>query len=71
MAAISLLKISSNIEKLTREVIVALIDMIYIYEDKKIKIAFKYQNPFKEAREYIENNQNLLEKEQVQSLLEA
>ena len=45
--------------------------MIYVYEDKKIKIAFKYQNPFKEAMEYIENNQNLLEQEQVKALLEA
>lgn len=42
-----------NIDKLTREVLVALVDMIYIYEDKKVKIAFKYQNPYKDAMEYI------------------
>lgn len=60
-----------NIDKLTREVIVALIDMIYIYEDNNIKIIFKYQNPFREAIEYIENNQNLLEREQARALLEA
>ncbi len=60
-----------NIDILTREVVVALIDMIYVYEDKNIKIVFKYQNPFKEAMEYIENNQNLLGQERIKTLLEA
>lgn len=60
-----------NIDKLTREVVVALIEMIYIYENNKIKIVFKYQNPFKEAMEYIENNKTLLKEEQVKTLLGA
>lgn len=60
-----------NIDRLTREVIVALIDMIYIYEDSKIRIVFKYQNPFREAMEYIANNKELLEKEQARALLGA
>ncbi len=60
-----------NIDKLTREVIVALIEMIYVYEDKNIKIVFKYQNPFREAMEYIENNQDLLEREQTGIILET
>lgn len=60
-----------NIDKLTREVVVALIEMIYIYEDQKIKIVFKYQNPFKEAMEYIENNRTLLKETQVKTLLGA
>lgn len=58
-----------NLDRLTREVIVALIDMIYIYEDNNIKIVFRYQNPFKEAMEYIQNNKDLLEKEQAKALL--
>ena len=60
-----------NIDKLTREVVVALIETIYIYEKNKIKIVFRYQNPFNAAMEYINNNKDLLEKEQVKALLEA
>lgn len=60
-----------NIDKLTREVIVALIDMIYIYEGNKIRIVFKYQYPFKAAMEYIENNKELLNMPQAKALLGA
>lgn len=60
-----------NIDKLTREVLVALVDMIYIYEDKKVKIAFKYQNPYKDALEFIKNNKTLLDKDTVDALLGA
>ena len=60
-----------NIDKLTREVIVALIDMIYIFEGNKIKIVFKYQYPFKAAMEYIENNKELLNIPQAKALLGA
>ena len=60
-----------NIDKLTREVVVALIEMIYIYENNKIKIVFKYQNPFKEEMEYIEKNKTLLKEEQAKALLGA
>lgn len=60
-----------NITVLTREVIVALIDMIYVYEGKKIKIVFKYQSPFQAAMEYIENNKELLDMPQVKALLGA
>lgn len=60
-----------NIDKLTREVVVALIETIYIYEKNQIKIVFRYQNPFNAAMEYINNNKDLLEKEQVKALLEA
>lgn len=60
-----------NIDRLTREVIVTLIDMIYIYEDNKIKIVFKYQNPFREALEYIGNNRELLKKKQAKALFGA
>ena len=50
---------------------VALIDMIYIYEENRIKIVFKYQDPFKLAMEYIENNQKYLAVEQKKILLGA
>lgn len=60
-----------NIDKLTREVIVALIDMIYIYEGNKIKIVFKYQYPFKAAMEYFENNKDLLNIPHAKALLGA
>ena len=50
---------------------VALIDMIYIYEGNKIKIVFKYQDPFKLAMDYIENNQEYLDHEQKKILLGA
>ena len=60
-----------NITSLTREVMVALIDMIYIYEGNKIKIVFKYQDPFKLAMGYIENNQEYLAVEQKKILLGA
>lgn len=60
-----------NIDKLIREVVVALIEMIYIYENNKIKIVFKYQNPFKEAMEYIGNNKTLPKEEQAKALLGA
>ena len=58
-----------NIDKLTREVLVALVDMIYIYEDHKIKIVFKYRNPYQNALDYIENNKQLLDKDRVDALL--
>ena len=60
-----------NITSLTREVMVSLIDMIYIYEENRIKIVFKYQDPFKLAMEYIENNQKYLAVEQKKILLGA
>ena len=33
-----------GITELTREVVVTLIDRIYVYEDKRIKIDFNYRN---------------------------
>lgn len=48
-----------NIKSLTREIIVELIDMIYVFEEGKIKLVFKYQDPFREAEEYIEKNKTL------------
>ncbi|MBR5595875.1 MAG: hypothetical protein IKW30_00515 [Lachnospiraceae bacterium] len=36
----------------------ALIENVYVYENNKIKIVFKYRDPFKSALEYVENNQH-------------
>lgn len=57
-----------NIDHLTREVVVALIDMIYVYEGNRLKIVFKYQDPYEAAREYIKNNQELLDCGQAEKL---
>ncbi len=57
-----------NIDHLTREVVVALIDMIYVYEENRLKIVFKYQDPYEAAREYIKNNQELLDGGQAEKL---
>lgn len=57
-----------NIDHLTREVVVALIDMIYVYEGNRLKIVFKYQDPYEAAKEYIENNKNLLDSAQVKKM---
>ncbi|MDE6420472.1 MAG: recombinase family protein [Lachnospiraceae bacterium] len=58
-----------NIDHLTREVVVALIDMIYVYEENKIKIVFKYRDPYEAAREYIENNKELLNSSMAEIIL--
>lgn len=60
-----------NIDKLTREVIVELIEMIYIYENNKVKIVFQYESPFKAAMEYIENNRYLLDAAKTEALRES
>ena len=53
-----------NISLLTREVMEALIEKVYVYEDNKIKIVFKYRDPFKSALKYVKNNQKFLDKQQ-------
>ena len=50
-----------NIDKLTREVLIALIDVIYIHEGGAIEIVFKFQDAFLHAAEYINNNKEVLE----------
>jgi len=47
-------------KKLTREVLIALIDHIKIHEGGGIEISFKFQDAFLRATEYIEANQELL-----------
>ena len=47
-----------NITKLSRDVIVELIDCIYVYENDEIKIRFKYQDIFEKTAEFIEESKH-------------
>ena len=50
-----------NITKLSRNVIVELIDCIWVYENNEVKIRFKYQNIFEKISMLIkESRQNVL-----------
>jgi len=49
-----------NIDKLTREILIALIDRIFIHEGGGIEIKFKFQDAFERAADYIETNNELL-----------
>lgn len=48
-----------NIQKLSRQVIDELIDEIYIYENQKVVIKFRYEDEYKEAVEMIKNMKEL------------
>jgi len=39
-----------------------LIECIYVHENEKIKIKFKFEDEFKRCLEYIENNKKVLVK---------
>ncbi len=45
-----------EIKELSREIVIRLIDMIYIAEGNKIKVMFKYADKFKKIEDYIHNN---------------
>ncbi len=51
-----------SITELTREVVSALIENIYVYEDNRIEIVMKYRDEFETLIEYIETNKLLLTK---------
>lgn len=42
-----------NVKSLSRELIDNLIDNIYVYEDKKIRIKFKYEDEYNYLIEFI------------------
>lgn len=44
----------SDLQELTREAVVTLIDRIYVYEDKRIKIDFNYRNEIAYYQEILE-----------------
>ncbi len=46
-----------NIDKLTRAMVIELIDEIKVHEGSKITICFKFRDEFEKAVEYIERNQ--------------
>ena len=50
-------------ETLTRDLLVTLVDTIYVYEGGDIHIDFKFKSPFFMAKEYIENNMDTLDEE--------
>lgn len=60
-----------NVTELSREVVCALIENVYVYEDNRIEIAMKYRDEFETVIEYINSNRllvlklNKLQKEAV------
>ena len=48
-----------NIDKLTRDILIELIDHIKVYEGGNISVKFKYADEFRRMAEYIELNYQL------------
>lgn len=44
-----------NIEKLDRKIIISLIEKIYVYEDCRIEIKFKFQESYNQVTNFIKN----------------
>lgn len=55
-------KEQKGITKLSRDIVMELIECIYVHENGNITIKFKFEDEFKRCLEYIENNKNLLVK---------
>lgn len=55
-------KEQKEIKKLSRDIIIELIECIYVHENNKITIKFKFEDEFKRCLEYIKNNKNVIEK---------
>ena len=51
---------NKNINSLSRELIDNLIDNIYVYEGKKIKIKYKYEDEYKHLLNFIKRRKKLL-----------
>lgn len=49
-----------NVNTLSRELIDSLIDNIYVYEDKKIKIKFKYEDEYNYLIDFVKRRKNFL-----------
>lgn len=58
-------KEQKGITELSRDIMMELIDCIYVKENGDIKIKFKFEDEFKRCLEYIENNKIALEKQVV------
>ena len=50
-----------NIEKLSREILIALIDIIYVHEGGRLEIVLKFQDAFQRAVDYINANKDVLD----------
>ena len=50
-----------NITELTRDIMMELIDCIYVQENGNITIKFKFEDEFKRCQDYIENNKSMLD----------
>ena len=48
-----------NITKLTREIIIELIDCIYVHEGGEITIKFKFEDEYERILEYIKTNEEI------------
>ena len=55
-------KEQKGITKLSRDIVMELIECIYVHENGNITIKFKFEDEFKRCLEYIENNKKLLVK---------
>ena len=54
-------KKQKGITELSREIMMELIDCIYVHDNGNITIRFKFEDEFKRCQDYIENNRNVLE----------
>lgn len=54
-------KEQKDLTELSRDIIIELIDCIYVHENGDITIKFKFEDEFKRIQKYIENNKNVLE----------
>ncbi|HJJ05707.1 MAG TPA: recombinase family protein [Clostridiaceae bacterium] len=58
-------KNQKGIAELSRDIMMELIDCIYVHENGNITIKFKFEDEFKRCLDYIENNKNVLLKQVV------
>ena len=58
-------KEQKGITELSRDIMMELINCIYVKENGDITIKFKFEDEFKICQEYIENNKNVLIKQGV------
>ena len=49
-----------NVNLITREVIVSLVEKIYIYEENEVEVVFNYRDEFKDIVSFLEKHQNRL-----------
>ena len=54
-------KEQKGITELSRDIMMELIDCIYVHDNGNITIRFKFEDEFKRCQDYIENNRNVLE----------